>query len=196
MMLRIWEIVLVNIVITNYHERLEVIKDKLVRVAQMCKETENASQTNLKGLNKNGCYVTKLTVDAKKILNEILNENVVIYNLRGVMNTYSSDKNNSIVGNAGGIFSETLINMYKKLDTTQHTIENEKKSYVTTDKKIAIYMTMKELYDRWKFGTWRPNSNDTTYGQNLMVGLENFVFLDSQYDDIEQKIKLFLCKVL
>lgn len=123
------------------------------------------------------------------LLEEMLSETITIYNLHGVFREYRGDKKGvpeEIVLGCGEIFSKTIQDLYKKMDDTQNRITTQRNEYSTPDKKIAIYMTMKELYDRWKFGTWRPDVTKTNE-QNLMVGLDNFVFLDSHYDDIKQK---------
>ena len=177
-------------ILREYGEELETIVPPYIdSLVSFFKEMYNS---NTKGKNPGLVYTGVLiahefTIEQKERLMELLNKSETVFHLRGIDNGWSDSDVDRCVSAAGQIFARTLNEMYEKMSTTQNRIITQKQSYVSTDKKIAIYMTMKELYDRWKFGTWRPNTNETTYGQNLMVGVDNFVFLDSQYDDIEQK---------
>ena len=120
-------------------------------------------------------------------INEILSETVTIYSLHGGYRLYDDDTTlTEAVGTAGNVFAKTLLELYGGLNETRYRIATQRREYSSVDKKISIYMTMKELYDRWKFGTWSPN-NASGSEQSLMVGINNFVFLDSQYEDIKQK---------
>ena len=169
--------------------------DELKRIKR--KLTDLAKKTPVKTTTKSGLYGTKYytytieyTEEFKRELNEILSETVTLFNLHGVYRAYSNNDTtlDTIVGTTAAIFATTLKELYGTMNETKYRIEQQKSNYASMDKKIAIYMTMKELYDRWKFGTWRPNGSGTQNGgQDLMVGLKNFVFLDSQYDNIKYK---------
>jgi N-acetylmuramoyl-L-alanine amidase len=156
--------------------------NKIKMFLNSCKDTK-PQNTSAMGYN----YYHNLSEKSQKILNEILSETVTLYNLHGTYRKYDDNMvGEKVVLGVGEIFSKTIQDLYKKMDETQYRITTQRNEYSTPDKKIAIYMTMKELYDRWKFGTWRPDVTKTNE-QNLMVSLDNFVFLDSHYDDIKQK---------
>lgn len=140
-------------------------------------------------INSNNANYYKLSVlndKGQKIIKDILSESITFYNLHGTYREWQDSKVHEIVGNDVSVFAKTLNELYGAMSEVENRIATQKQNYASTDKKISIYMTMKELYDRWKFGTWRGNEK-VSGGQNLMVGLDNFVFIDSQYDDITYK---------
>lgn len=170
------------------NKKNEII-NKLKKICQQGKPTQ--LRKNHSGANFYQYYYgIEFNNDSQKIFDEILSETVTLYTLRGVYQGYNNNDTtlDTIVGNDASTFVTTLKELYGTMTETKYRIEQQKSNYASMDKKIAIYMTMKELYDRWKFGTWRPNGSGTQNGgQDLMVGLKNFVFLDSQYDNIKYK---------
>jgi N-acetylmuramoyl-L-alanine amidase len=170
------------------NKKSEII-NKLKKICQQGEHTELRKE--VKTYSTDYYRGIEFNNDSQKIFDEILSETVTLYTLHGVYRGYSGSEDtmlNSAVGNDARIFVTTLKELYGTMNETKYRIEQQKSNYASMDKKIAIYMTMKELYDRWKFGTWRPNGSGTQNGgQDLMVGLKNFVFLDSQYDNIKYK---------
>ena len=160
----------------------EEIVDKLILISERGEKNGDKYE--------NGKFVDgylKFNDECRRILKEICDETVTICNLHG---QYTDIKNKEvadlgdIIGDAPRQFIIKLNSLYAEMNSVKHRIEQDREEYATSDKKIAIYMTLKELYDRWKFGTWRPEGEEVSK-QDVMVGLKNFVFLDSHYADVK-----------
>jgi N-acetylmuramoyl-L-alanine amidase len=107
---------------------------------------------------------------------------IVIRDILG--NTDSNAANNGETQNISSIV-KGFVDKIKKLcddelgpekeDETNNNLELNKKS--TNEKKLSIYMTYKQLYDRWKLGVT----------DNKTMKYENFRFFDSFYNDVSDE---------
>lgn len=174
---------------SNEYERI------LKNIANSCQEYVEKDAENNDYYSDTTYYLTKLTPEASRQLTELVSETTTIYNLKGKLRDLGRDHNNAVYVDAkideviksdARKFASKLVELYGQMSETEHRIENERRNYASSDKKISIYMTMKELYDRWKFGTWRPIGGGAAH-TDMMISHNNFVFLDSLYSDIKYK---------
>lgn len=83
-------------------------------------------------------------------------------------------------------FKKTLLSLYEVESRTKISNETNKvSSLIDSELKLSCYLTLKNLYDRWlcsnKNDRWELNSNGDTE-------FKNFIFIDSYYNDIGDKL--------
>jgi len=190
-----------------YEKFANELYGKLKQIVDLCTEKNRVSEKN-----KYNLYI--LPDAAKDILKQIFQEDVVIFNLHGkknsVFNTEGKKKGKkkgkkekvcsdcilgmSVIGdsenqqkgeNAVKYFIDKIKSLCGEIENTESTVLRNGETYGSRDKKLATYMTLKELYDRWKFGAIRSAGNSGS-AQNYKVDINNFVFYDSHYSDIKK----------
>lgn len=104
-------------------------------------------------------------------------------------NTNTSDtENNFKPVSISDLFLDEVKKLINSIEDTSDRIATMAETFATTDKKTSVYMSFKELYDRWKFGAWRSEGNNTNGPkQDFTITMNNFVFVDSHYQNIMNK---------
>lgn len=74
-------------------------------------------------------------------------------------------------------FWEKLNQLCEETLVVHESIKSNMSESSTSDKKLAVYMSFKQLYDRWKFGA----------NEKMNITINNFKFYDAYYDDVSQK---------
>ena len=189
----------------KYNAAAEELCNKIKELSDFCTE-------DLKTSTAFGQSVYALSKNAIDVLRQIFEEDVVIYNLHGEYNTpfnvnskgkqkkgmeyvctacitgqviKKGDKENENTGeNAVEYFINKIQSLVKEITNSAQNVENSKETYASSNKKLSVYLTLKELYDRWKFGAWRTNDN---VKQEFQITMDNFVFIDSHYSDIKNE---------
>ena len=90
-----------------------------------------------------------------------------------------NNETNSFIKYAWEGFSEYI---NEKFFQTEGTTDE---TYVFADnsEKLSVYLTLKDIYDRWKFGANRLKGNSDK-NQDFLVNIDNFVFRDTLNNDI------------
>lgn len=192
---------------STYESVAKELENRILRIVELCNEEELVKD------DTNAYYGSEfynLPKAAKDILKQIFQEDVVIFNLHGKKNSVFNTKggsngekekvcSNCILGmsvigdsenkenteNAVKHFIDKIKSLCGEIENTESTVLRNGETYASRDKKLATYMTLKELYDRWKFGAIRSAGNSGS-AQNYKVDINNFVFYDSHYSDIKK----------
>lgn len=144
-----------------------------------------------------------LNSEIRRELENILSKNVYIYSTHGNSMTTndtfnirskiakispkeveSNDEVNSVVIS----FLETVRNNigFKNEDKPTKEVTG-----VPTERKMGVYDTVKNLYDRWKFGTYKK----TTSNKDFSIKMDNFVFRNALNKDVSDELKINLDNV-
>lgn len=153
-------------------------------------KTAIPENVNIKNYRLPKCVHFKLSEDGKKYLSSLFQETVTVYNLMGTPNfikkgadlrniigTYSGENqdNKTLGENVFQFFVEKLHTLCEEHSATKNKLLDSASVDSSVEKKLSVYMTYKQLYDRWKFG-----SNDS----KLKISRNQFKFIDSKYEDL------------
>ena len=153
--------------------------------------------------------------DLRKKINDTLISNskdLLIYNIDGEFiikhNEENGDKSLKLNNSEFKVFIETLWDYYKDKDTLGEQYKSDfTKSDVTTAYRLALYNSLKNLYDKWA-NSYRRESFElrdpsvdrnvkrdrfqygNTYGSTEIKEFDNFIFVDCFYNDISYKFKI------
>ena len=155
--------------------------------------------------------ISKLSDKSKKILQSIFDKKVTVYNLHGALtsplNTTSErrkDKKDTVnvsailntsshegkdTENIVTTFIEKIKSLNEEIALKEENISKLSETKASSEKKMSVYLTLKELYDRWKFGAWRTNGNEKSHFK-FSIDIDNFVFVDSYYTDVSRKLEV------
>ena len=151
---------------------------------------------------KKRCYVfRRLSPAAIGKLNELFKKSHYVFNLHGSAkgNIISNDYTEEFKGDLNRAFSNFQIVIADKcgLNLPESNIEDAplpEDNAISDDRKLGIYDTLKNLYDRWKFGC---NRNGKGHGNlETQVSIKNFVFRNALNEDIGDKYNINIDKVV
>ena len=178
---------------------------------QNIKDVINDQTNDFIEYNDGGINISKLSDKSKKILQSIFNKKITVYNLHGALtsplNTTSErrkDKKDTV--NVSAIlntsshegqdtesivttFIEKIKSLNEEIALKEENISKLSETKASSEKKMSVYLTLKELYDRWKFGAWRTNGNENSHFK-FSIDIDNFVFVDSYYTDVSRKLEV------
>ena len=176
---------------------------------QNIKDIVNDSTNEIIDDKDRSIKISKLSDKSKKILQSIFNKKVVVYNLHAAIN--SPLKNNNRRGDKENVevskiinasshegqdtesivttFIEKIKSLNEEIALKEENISKLSETKASSEKKMSVYLTLKELYDRWKFGAWRTNGNEKSHFK-FSIDIDNFVFVDSYYTDVSRKLEV------
>lgn len=151
------------------------------------------------------CFVfRKLSENAIDKINNLFGTYCYIFNLHGCLKferpiTNDSATNDDFIYALNHAFTSFRNTIAEKcgLGLPESNIEDAplpEDNAVSDDRKLGIYDTLKNLYDRWKFGC---NRNGQGYGNlETQVSIKNFVFRNALNEDIGDKYNINIDKVV
>ena len=71
-----------------------------------------------------------------------------------------------------------ISNYYNSIESDQEAITKRNETMASRENKLGTYLSLKNLYDRWKFGV-----SETETQSSFTVNMKDFVFVDSLYRD-------------
>ena len=176
---------------------------------QNIKDIVNDSTNEIIDDKDRGIKISKLSDKSKKILQSIFNKKVVVYNLHGAIN--SPLKNNKHRGEEENVevskllntsshegkdtenivttFIEKIKSLNEEISLKEENISKLSETKASSEKKMSVYLTLKELYDRWKFGAWRTDGKQKSHFK-FSIDIDNFVFVDSYYTDVSRELEV------
>lgn len=156
---------------------------------------------------KRKCFIfRKLSDGAIEKINTLFGASCYIFNLHGCLkdkiyiNDDSATKDDFInaLNRAFTLFRNTIAEKCG-LGLPESNIEDAplpEDNAVSDDRKLGIYDTLKNLYDRWKFGCNRNGKGNGNGNLETQVSIKNFVFRNALNDDIGDKYNINIDKVV
>lgn len=142
--------------------------------------------------------------ESKQVLSQLLTQDIYINGMIGIT-SIEKDKStndrlsfNKVNPEFKGDDSEVREVLTSFIETVRNNsglnvVDNAVKEDegVPKERKLAVYDTVKNLYDRWKFGTYSKTSSK----KDFSVGIDNFVFRNVLNKDVGDELTLNLEKI-
>lgn len=145
-------------------------KDK--RLIKYIADFDDEQLRTYKELFSKDILIFSITASEQKILPEKLaNASFSILTDNGQNDSY----------NAKNPYSQVQIvidNYYNSIESDQAEIAKRNETMASRENKLGTYLSIKNLYDRWKFGV-----SETETQSSFTVNMKDFVFVDSLYRD-------------
>lgn len=154
---------------------------------------------------KRKCFIfRKLSDGAIEKINTLFGTSCYIFNLHGCLRLAGpmteisvTDENfEKALKNAFVLFQNAVAEKcgLNPPETNTEDTPMPENNAVSDDRKLGIYDTLKNLYDRWKFGC---NRNGKGHGNlETQVSIKNFVFRNTLNEDIGDKYNINIDKVV
>lgn len=175
----------------NYHTVVDKIVNILLDDRDYTTDDDNIGIIYAH-LNKEEYFVKQLNENQIEFIEELLNSSVCLYYLHGsfklpnywdegsIRNFFETSE--AVTAFLDKISSECGLNPNEEEEMPTMVDENNNSSPL----KLGVYNTLKNLYDRWKFGAYRKDGEGVQY-KEAYVTLNNFRFRNVFNEDIGDK---------
>ena len=141
--------------------------------------------------NRKIYFVRILSKSAKEKLLQLFNEQVYLFSLHGKHHREPQYEDKAITffetSEAVGAFIDKVRDMVGLNTTEEQPQTSPTETDVNVIRKMGFYDTVKNLYDRWKFGAYRQDGNGM-YTSETKVTIDNFVFRNGFNQDISNTL--------
>ena len=176
-----------NIIDTFYDIFIENNTDKIERCYKwvFSKWEDNKKRDFMKQL-----FTTEVFVDIKQVCPNLLKDlfsKQWSYTKIQELNCYKQEDVEKYINSFLNAVNEEIAGYEKQ--NTAITISGNNDDSLSIDRKLGIYSSLKNLYDRWKFGVKIKNGGET------QLSIDNFVFRNSLNEDVGKKLTINLEKL-